>query len=534
LPYKHVTFVSATSFRQPHSKDAATYTITPDPYFQQFKSSGKIDVSALEAKATYYRVKQNRENTDIASKKFDTPLVQPNNELFHRAMDVATSYFSYIRAGPKVDFEQNLNASSGKYWKERGYPKKKDLYEMRDGVLCPKKEFLERIWSTDTIPLNTCCNKDEYLPEEEVSSIAQGGKSKLRLFEIPDADHGLRQTMFLGGQNEKMCAQHEKHWIQYGMTKEYRGFNRLIGRLKRFTLRVEGDVSRYDKNCNMRIVYNIRSKHLLINGIPYTEWLQKERCDIPKEILDFMALYDYTRYYTEHPHVILPNGDIVVLATGNCSGSGATTGDNCIFHVVIKIYECFKMLVKIFGSEARLTKAEIDKYWDHFIYGDDFLSGFMHKKLGVSVEDYLANMRETYAEFGMELKPSASFHSESEEGGRVDPRHSFLGSYCGWSETFGCYVPIPRVEKIASSICYVPLDNSMSKAEFWIRSYVLAVHLIPVPELCNVALQYCKFLYDHPDFLESRTEIDDFQHEEGCFGDQSPFKTFRSLYLGFE
>lgn len=522
--------------RMPQSSDPCTYKVEPDSYFQQFKAKSGVDTKLLEDKATYYRVKQNRDNTKIATDKFDVQLVCPDNSLFERAMDVASSYLSYIRADIKLDPEQNMKASAGRYWKERGFPKKRDLYDSDGGVSVPKKVFMDKINDISEIPLNTCCNKDEYLPAEEVKPLHEGGNAKLRLFEIPDADHGVRQTLFMGGQNERMCEKHAGHWIQYGASKERRGFHHMMKRLDKFTYIGEGDVSRYDKNCNMHIVYNIREKHLLINGVLYTTWLSKNPSNVPPDILHLLAMYDYTVWFTKHPHVLLPNGDIVILQTGNCSGSGSTTGDNCIFHVVIKIYECFRMLVKVFGPAAVLTKSEIDKYWDFLIYSDDFLGGCMHDQLGISPEDIQNNQIETYAEFGMKLKETAVFYTTKKEGERIDVRHSFLGSYCGWSEDFEIYIPIPRQDKIASSICYVPIDNSMGPADRWIRSFILAVHLIPVPELCNIAMEYCQFLYDHEDFLDARTVIDSFLAEEGvnCMEKKTPYSTFGHLYLGHE
>lgn len=542
LKYEHMKFVTSTNLRKPVAKSGKCYTIEKDPYWVQF--SKHIDTTFFEENATYYRVRPTEHSVEIATKKFDVPRSEPDNAIYKKAEKDAMSYLSYIESEPLQRFDVNLKASAGSRWKRRNKGIKQKLYMKTKDGLVPTLEFEEALMDTTKIPINTASTKDEYLPREEVMSEKEGGAEKARLFEVPDADLGTKQTIFYGGQNQKMVDHHEEKWIKYGMSKEYQGLHKMVKEFEKFTLIAEGDISKYDKNANMKIVYRIRHKHLRVAGVAveelehYIEFLRLKGDEAnlihAKNLADNLRRINYTRYFTENPHIILPNGDLCELATGNCSGSGCTTGDNCILHVVIAFYLSYKLLLRRFGPDAKLSKKEIDKYINIAIYSDDFLMGLMHKELNITVEEFKQIQIETYAEFGMTLKSRATLYTEKEINERVSEKHSFLGSYFKYASEIGKYVPRPRIEKICSSLVYVPIERNMKKQDYYMRAYALSVHLLPLPELFQYGNQYLKFLYEHEDFKEVRSEIDNFLEDNRMDGVKTPETTFNLLYLGFE
>lgn len=97
------------------------------------------------------------------------------------------------------------------------------------------------------------------------------------------------------------------------------------------------------------------------------------------------------------------------------------------------------------------------------------------------------------------------------------------------------YVPIPRIDKVCSSIAFVPVEGTMTKAEFFMRTYCLAMLLLPVEYYSDVAVEYLRFLYQHEDFNEPqiKTEIDSFLDLQEC-GTSTLAKNFGELYYGFE
>jgi len=513
IPYQHLKYICSTSLRKPQAKDNVTYVVKPEPYWLQFKDQTQLNISEFEKQATYYEVRATVKNVDIATRKYDLPRLVPNNSLYSSVVEQAISYFSYIRAGISTNFEVNGAASTGPLWKERKFKHKHELFTIQNGKMIPKEILANAIFDTTHIPLFGSFTKAEALPFNDVRPISEGGREKIRLVQGPDCHFYMAGMFLFNAQNKRMIAEHATHWIKYGVTKEYGGFNQMLVPLEVVTLTSEGDTSHFDKCADLEDVYKIRVANNSIHP----------------DLEEFRA---FVVYFIAHPFIILPNGDIVEAPGKNPSGSCNTTPDNSIKHFLIRMYIVFKLLKLRFPNEKPTFQIAF-KYAIYCIYSDDFLGGILHLELQVSREEYIAIAEETYAEFGMVLKKTAVLVCEKKVGEKLNPKHSFLGSYTTYDSVIGMYFPSPRIEKITSSFLYQPVESNLSKIDFLIRAYQLSVHCAPLSYYSEISRAYLDFLVNHDDFLAERVAYDNFVHGGGELK-QTPFDTYKCTVLGLE
>lgn len=430
--------------------------------------------------------------------KCDVPAIDPSpSKAIDTAMRFTEIYLSYIRCGlfrPDGGHEYNLNTSAGlpwlKYTCDCGtiHKKKGELFE------CPKGMDKVKHLVSDFyyIPVDTYNDKLEQLPEDDlimdgVRKIDENGntiESKVRgTFCTPV--HFLAKEKFLfGGQNKKMVEGNMSSWIKYGGVKQYGGFNEMIKPLERFEFRCESDISGFDRTAYLKRVYILRRKLLITKYSPQLE-----------------ELINHVESHNINPSVLLPSGLIVQRQTGNDSGRDGTASNNSILHLLILIYLFTKrqeFLNRPFSYEDIFLNVEM------LIYSDDKLGSFSLKYWGFEApEDYLSWERDIYAEFGMKIKKSSQLWTLSEPGKTLDSRHSFLGSYCHFSESTNMYLPYPRFGKVCSSIIYNATLNKIELVNKFQKIVNLTILSYCNPVIYDLLIRYLKwFMGEYPEFYE--------------------------------
>lgn len=514
INYQNLLYLCSTGIRQPQSKSENTYTKSDCPYWLQFKAFTNLDLSEFEGKATHYAVKPTVRNVDIATRKYDLPKFIPTTATYMEMFVQAVRYFVYISGGISSSFEINSAAGAGPVARQRGFKTKGDLFTIVDDKMIPKQILADSIFKTDTVPMFGSFTKMETLPFDDVKPISVGGREKIRLVQGPDCHFYIGSMILYNEQNKKMLAAHMTHWIKYGVSKEYGGFHQMVKPLEALTALEISDCSGFDKTVDLTDVYRIRNDPTILK--------------LHKDLHDFR---DYVTDFIVHPVIILPNGDIV-RATLNPSGSSNTTPDNSIAHFLVLMYLIFKCLKRAFPDVTPTFQLAF-KYANYCIYSDDKLGGLMHKQLKITKEEYIALSIETYAEFGMKLKPNSIYFQEKEVGELLSPELSFLGSSCTYDKDLGMYYPTPRLDKITSSFCYKPINGGLSKIDFLVRAYQLAVHLAPLPYYGTVAMNFLNFLQDHDDFLECRVAYDHYTRGGGELK-ETPHDTYLCTVMGLE
>jgi hypothetical protein len=149
---------------------------------------------------------------------------------------------------------------------------------------------------------------------------------------------------------------------------------------------MECDISGWDRRLSvMKEIYDIRTAFI--------------QC--PSE---FESKLKWTIKNTLESKMLLPNGDVVQkVGASNCSGSGTTTSDNCIGHVIINEYA--DALMKALLGEHCFTYSEMDFLTWCDIYGDDILKSYSTK-----LWEFLRDgsfVKDLYKQFNLIVKDTA-------------------------------------------------------------------------------------------------------------------------------
>lgn len=439
--------------------------------FQEFAKTHQEEYDLIQSKATYRRVKPLFKNVKLSYMKLDQRPQNPKNKWYLLAVEYAWRMMApSLVAGIAEICEIVSKASPGIpfTWEK--------LFTKEDALNSKLFKYLQGIlyiviWATYT--------KDEFLPMEDLL------RDKVRTMFGPDLLELMWQKFFFDGQNQNIIDNNSKIWIKYGMCKQYGGFSDLMKSIEKFPLRFEGDLSGYDRVVDLTDVYELRTR-----GLVYPPQFTQKLASVIENLM--------------HSIVLLPNGDLVELLTGNRSGSNNTAADNSIKHLIIKFYQLIRMRVDKGMPEP--SYAECLMHSECAIYSDDFIQSFDDVFFPYNTEELDIFMRDTYKEFGLELKPTATYFSYGV--GKLDSNHSFLGSYAKWDVSRGFYLPTPRVGKICSSLLFEGLQK-LQPFDHIIRVLTLTMLSSPDVELFNAIRKYFIFLYDKLG-IEDRFKVDDY------------------------
>jgi len=331
-------------------------------------------------------------------------------------------------------------------------------------------------------PVFHVTTKTEFLSEQEVYE-----DHKARTFFIPPVDFVLKQKIVYDDMDSKMKSQNSNFstfWSRYGFTRQRGGTDRLGRAHADHGHEHEmGDVTGWDRNFPLiRAVYQVRESFL-----SYTEKQQ--------------GLVDHVREGLTHQCFILPNGEVYYKDTGNPSGSGKTTTDNTIGHIIIRFYlwiKAFRLMHWSVDYENILTHVL------ESLYGDDYLSSVSKQLAKVRSEiwtrsEWLEFVVSIYNKFnGMTIKPSAFAMSNDIQD------MEFLGQKFYYNAGKCAYLGEPRWSKAISSLTKI----IESKDLFVLASCLVALYFNASSgskkslEVKQFLADYCKFLLSHQDIQE--------------------------------
>jgi hypothetical protein len=439
--YKELKFIDVIGFSP--SLRSAPYEIndTPidyDDYFREFVSiNPKYQTIINDSECCPSSLTEDRFLKSIF--KCDAPCIKPNNPKLELAINYTKRMLWMMvnqKAQNKVDYNPNTT---------NGVPYNRMTDPVSGKLFATKRDLIESpIWQTERdrrhTPIFQVFGKREYLPIIEAQN-----ERKLRTVFCGETPFVMAQKAMFDKADKALHDAHDDYfgcWSRYGHVKQYGGFDRLgkahldLPRRLRRPLRklfsFTADVSGWDRKLPLLAeVYRIR-KEL------YGEMSQYER-----------ELFDYILEGIVSPYCSLPDGTVIRRKSGNVSGSGKTTTDNTIAHIIIHFYlfiTLYEDLHGCFPSYAQIVDFIVDS-----LYGDDsftslFLSDWTPDGCLDPLEYFFTKLFAVYAEFGLEIKRKQFNYRFGDIDGL-----EFLGATFTKVPT-GHYMPQPRYGKLFTTI----------------------------------------------------------------------------------
>jgi len=430
--------------------------------YDLFRQSGNSDLTYIDELATHRGVKANRENVQISVDKCDVPYKCPNDALqdyvFKLLADWMEPVLTTTTMRPDDEFEYKSKASPSKFWKLLGCKTKADAFA--------HPLFLFYVSTTDHLPVDDVASKFELLDLIEILV-----EKKIRTTFTSQADFVMKENLCFLRQDANIKEVNDEYWIQYGCVKQYGGFNRVGKRLEPFDFKDEDDVQGYDRRIGLELAMRLRFKFLKYPPSMY-------------------AIIEYVIVFTLFAFIACPDGVIRMRKTGNCSGRKMTTTNNSLAHLFILFRFICKLWLNVSRFKRLPTLKEILECHLYLVYSDDNTGGHKLQYLEVFPDEFLKLKNETYAEFGMSLKPKQHFSSSGL--GRINPRHSFLGSSFSYSEDFSQYIPFPRLNAIASTLKYDL--KKLAPIDLFSKVYALLLLSVLDQGLFSELLRFMNFL----------------------------------------
>jgi hypothetical protein len=500
--------VGETDLGRTYPSGGKNFVDREDPNWVDFSATlTPLDRQLVKKNAKYHSVRAIDSAIELSIKKMDVGKTLPEkDDIYQKTFNVMLIALAYIKNARPLKtaelFDFNRDTSPGLPWIKLGFKTKGDVLSTAFNTLM---EFCWRF--KEEFPVCTYNDKTEFLPEEDLN------RNKVRGTFGASMHYVLREKMVYGGQNKALKDGHQGRWIQYGVVKQYGGFHRAMKPLEKMDITEEGDISGFDRTAPLDPVYDLREA--LMDTPPFLREMQK-----------------HVREFNTKTLVLLPNGKIVRRKTGNASGHASTTCDNSILHLFILVYLFVGRLYEIGRPETEITWRYICENCIYRIYSDDKLGGVKLASFEWDVKQFVESTQRAYKKFGMVIKDSATLLTYVMKEGsavRINPRHSFLGSFCFYSEEDSMYLPIPRLEKICSSLVYQPL-NKLNKTEYFARLIALTGLVAHVPVYLEIMVKYLGwFQLENLEFAEDFAE--QVQTQNLVFSDRS---SFGSLNTGHE
>jgi hypothetical protein len=291
-----------------------------------------------------------------------------------------------------------------------------------------------------TIPMMTVANKTELKVKADVLA------NKIRHFFI--SEYHLFRSQVKFGKRSSLKLKDFK-WSAYGFSPFGGGVDRLARKLLSKPIRFFYDVSGWDKFIPIM-------KHLY--AIIYSnsrEYIAEE------DMEEFLWMIQHTVEF----YCVLYDGDIILKKYGNASGSGTTTRDNILMHIILAaafLAEAYyikmgtlpssqllsEQIVKLFGDDSVFA---VDSDFDHVLYRKDHDDGFLNS---------------FFKRYGMKLKFLY--------GGEDFPvtEMSFLGFQ--FKEVNGTYLPLYDSKRLATS--FIHTNDKLDTLEAYVsKIFVLTL-----------------------------------------------------------
>ena len=377
------------------------------------------------------------------------------------------------------------------YTKSPGYPA--NFFGFKDKrQLMECKEFQNYLLNNEhlqTRPIWSVCPKEEFKDKDDLLNL------KIRLFTIPPYDLLYEQLRFGKKISEKLKS---FKWSAYGFNPYSGGANRLAQRLLSKRVRLFYDVSGWDKFFALLpdVFAFIRANHKIPDHLKKNfEWMCQNTTD----------------FLFKTPH-----GFIFEKCYGNPSGSGTTTRDNILGHVIIlasALIECYFIKYNEYPSWDLLNSQIIA------LFGDDSIISLDCEFDHILFDGYLA---QHMAKYGLKLKFLF--------GGIDYPveKMQFLGfTFKKMNEV---YYPQYDIQRLCTSVVFENGRNA-SREAYTSRLFIIMIMSYPseehFPYLLTAFKNWCKFLNSRSDLL-SPTEISFVAMESITIA------TIQKIYLGWE
>lgn len=476
-------------------KNVNSYDRKEEKYYSMFRQTGLSNCAYIDSLSTYARVKCTRTNLKLSLEKCNT------SPKWYRNLNVDNLIKSYL--GPYLsvpvchatsEYEINTKSSPAKFWKRMKCKTKGDVLK--------HPELKKYAQSTDHVPVVDYNSKVELQMIDDIIL-----KDKIRGTFNPPFDFLLKQKLLYDVQNQMFINDCKEGFIKHGFVKQYGGFNDLGKKLENSSIISFDDVTGWDREIYLELTYELRNLFLIC-----PDW--------------FKDIQDYVTYFTINPVVACPDGVLRRRLTGNISGSNNTTTDNSIAHLYIKFTFINELWERYMRRPVELW--EIRQYCCINIYSDDNLVGY-NLPFEITLDDFWEIKQQVYGRFGLKLKLEEHYLVEHHPGARLPKGVAFLGSEFHWDEALGAYLPIPNVEKLASSLKYEVKSTELY--DIFNKALALTALSVGVPELYSECLNFTKFLLskvDKPEKAIGQTLTDIIKSSE-----VNPL-VFANIYLGRE
>lgn len=389
----------------------------------------------------YYIVRPIKANVDETLRSWDQKLdtTYENKPSFKLATQFLDKYYGVLCHDNVASVEEVCEYVD--YNKSPGYPG--NYWNINSKLELVRDVGYLKWWkenSYDFDPYYTISPKKEYQPIDDIRMKKDGGRQKIRLFTIPPY-HLLFEQLRFGKRISLRLKQYK--WSAYGFNPYRGGVNALANRLLTKRVRFFYDVSGWDKFLPlMKSVFDFVERNSDVNSYPP----------------HIKRAYDWMKRHSTEYLVKLYDGSVFRKKYGNASGSGTTTRDNILAHIIIvaafliEAYHikngCYpsysdldSQIVQLFGDDSIMA---VDEDYDYVLH-DGFLEGF-------------------FKSLGMKLK---FLH-----GGYDYPleKMQFLGFT--FRKIRGCYYPLFDTTRLATTMLYDGVD-SLGREAFISRSFVL-------------------------------------------------------------
>lgn len=425
----------------------------PDYLFQQLS---RTQQSVLTSRAgEFYCSKPSIKAIDKSIKKMDvgrifyedTPHWDQACDLVWEKVGALFKLHSRFMGLEELYTTFDLTTASGIPWVKMGLRTKADCL----GSSVFWAYFVESVTSHRP-PLWRVSYKHEWLASSDLD------EGKGRTFIIPPFHYLLLQKMCFQSQNSALK---NFWWSAYGFNPYMGGTDRLAKSLLVENRFMYYDVRGWDRILQvMQDVYDLRLEYLYPRVNP--------------------LLLEWVSYYAINSYLVLPDGTLIYKEWGNNSGSGNTTTDNILGHMLIlatallELYEDPCVVMKIIAV----------------IFGDDNLTALPYHSF--SNEEIEEVVRGVFKSFGFDLDPFKITDNLEE--------CSFLGFEfvqhpLGW-------IPKYNMGRIVSSFCYtiekgISIQKSISRA--WSLTVMSAGDEEVFKDLSEALYEYLAFQQDSTD-----------------------------------
>lgn len=344
------------------------------------------------------------------------------------------SYIDYSKSGGYTSTFNNIFT--------KGDLVKDKAYRSSDSHLCPEK----------TIPYTSVATKIEPKTIREIM------EDKIRLFFVGDYALVKEQIRFGKRSSEKLK---NFKWSAYGFNPYSGGVHDLATELLKKRVRFYYDVSGWDKFIPLM-------KHLF-------KWVKDKTIDQVPEGL--MKRFLWAMEWSTKFMCVLYDGDVVLKEYGNASGSGTTTRDNILMHVVLAamfLTEAYFLKNGTLPSFDLLSQQIVRLFGDDSVFAVDIEFSYVLENMD-SEDGFL---RSFFRRFGMKLKflkGGIDYDIEQME---------FLGFR--FKHIYGYYFPYYDPERLACS--FINTNDKKDTLEAYVSKCFTLTMMSFATEKCDLFL----------------------------------------------